>query len=153
MLAALAAAVVALVAPQTVVQVPVGDPVLPTGPLVSTGATHEGAVFIEAASVVRSDISGLVDGTAVIVTGEAAPLRVMTFWVNCRTHVYQVGSGRQYDAEGRQTALTPWIRDQPVLPDTGAAAIEAAFCKAGGPDLSTLPVVADWRAALASIAR
>lgn len=138
---------------QTVVQQPVGDPLLPTGPLVSMGATHEGAIFVEAASVVRSDIPGLVDGTAVIVTGEAAPLRVMTFWINCDKHVYQVGSGRQYDADGRQVALTSWIRDQPILSDTGTAAAEAAFCKAGGPDLSALPVVADWRAALAATAR
>lgn len=138
-----------LIAPQqTAVQIPVGDPVLPTGPLVAMGATGEGDIFMDAASVVRSDIPGLVDGTAVIVTTEMEPLKVMTFWINCTAHTYQVGSGRQYDRAGGQVALTSWIRDQPILPGTGAAVTEAAFCRAGGPDLTGLPVVADWRAAL-----
>ena len=87
-------------------------------------------------------------GTAVLTTGDPAPLRVMTLWIDCEAHVFQVGSGRQYDAEGRQVALTPWAPNQPVPAGTGVAKVEAALCAPEGPSFTDLPVVADYGAAL-----
>lgn len=147
---ALLAALLFAASPQTVVQVPVQDPVLPAGPLVAVSMTRDGGIYVEADSVKVSDIPGRVRGDAVLVTAGAIPIRVVTVWIDCAGHQFQLASGRQYDASGQQVALTAWEGDQPIPAGSGVSQIETVFCKAGGPDLSGLPVVADWRAALAA---
>ena len=132
---------------QTVVQAPVDDPLLPQGPLLAMGETREGRFYVDAASWERSDIPSLVRGTAVIVTRDGEPVQVVRLWIDCFEHEYQIGTGRRYDASGRETARTAWVRDQPILPDTAPARIEAAFCSTPVA-LEGLPTVAGWRAAL-----
>lgn len=136
--------------PQTVVEGPVQAPVLPTGPLVAVSATRDGGVYVAADSVTVSDIPGRVRGDAVLVTAGDVPLRVVTVWIDCVGNQFQLDSGRQYDASGQQVAVTAWERDQPIPAGTGVAQMATVFCKTGGPDLSGLPVVVDWRAALAA---
>jgi hypothetical protein len=134
--------------PQQTVQVPVADPVLPAGPLAAMGATPEGDFYVDVASFNRSDVPDLIRGTAVIVTADASPLQVVRLWINCKNRVYQISNGRRYDASGRQVAATSWVRDQPILADTAADRIAAAFCPAVGPVLEGVTEVADYRAAL-----
>jgi hypothetical protein len=134
--------------PQQTMQVAVADPVLPAGPLAAMGGTHEGDFYVDVSSFNRSDLPDLVRGTAVIVTAEASPLQVVRLWIDCKNRVYQISNGRRYDASGRQVAVTSWVRDQPILADTAADRIAAAFCPAGGPVLEGVTEVADYRAAL-----
>lgn len=150
MFAFTAAALLITSSPQAVVQVPVEDPVLPTGTLAAVSATRDGGIYVDAGSVQISDLEGKVRGTVVLVTAGETPLRVITLWIDCVGHQYQVGSGRQYNLSGEQVALTRWEPYQQIPAGTGVAQTESVFCKAGGPDLSILPMVADWRAALAA---
>ena len=153
MFAALALGIAVSMSASQTVQMPVEDPTLPQGPLVAMGATHEGDFYVDAPSFARSDLPGMVSGTAVIVTRDAAPLQVARTWIDCGRRVYQLSTGRRYDAAGRQVSLTSWVRDQPILADTAADRMAAAFCPAAGPDLAGLPAVADYRAALARSGR
>ncbi|HYG26703.1 MAG TPA: hypothetical protein VD906_07340 [Caulobacteraceae bacterium] len=127
------------------VAVPVDDPVLPTGPLLAAGAAAEGSVFVDAPSFERSDIAGMIRGTTVIVSGEEAPLRVSLTWIDCNKRLYQLSSGRRYNAAGVEVEKTDWQRDTPIEAGSAYDRIAGAFC--GKADWSALPVVADYRSA------
>ena len=148
MFAAIALGLTLLASPQQTMQVPVDDPVLPTGPLTAIGATREGHIYVDAASFRRSDLAGVVRGTAIIITADAAPMQVVRLWIDCQRRVYQLSNGRRYDAAGLQVAVTTWVPDQPILPDSATDRAAAAFCPSGGPNLAGLTEVADYRAAL-----
>ena len=137
-----------LASPQQTVQVAVDDPLLPEGKLVVMGAAREGEFYADAPSFERSDLPGLVRGTVVVVTADAAPMQVVRLWIDCNRREYQLSNGRRYDAAGRQVAETQWVPDQPILPGTAADRIAAAFCPTGAPLLSGLTEVADYRVAL-----
>lgn len=132
------------------VQMPVDDPVLPAGPLTSVGAAAEGEFYVDASSFGRSDIPDTIRITTVIVRKDQAaePLLVALTWVNCAKGVYQISSGRTYDANGREIRRTSFVRDKAYTEGSGPARFAAAYCSAKGPGLDGAPSVADYRAAL-----
>lgn len=147
LLAALLAAAPAQAA--TTVQMAVDDPVLPTGPLTAVGSAAEGAFYMDVSSFGRSDIPDTIRITTVIVRQDAAePLLVALTWVNCAKGVYQLSSGRTYDAAGKQVRLTSFVRDKAYAADSGPARFAAGYCSVQGPGLDAAPVVADYHAAL-----
>lgn len=149
--ALLAAAPVQASKPATaVVQTPVDDPVLPTGPLASVGAAAEGDFYMDVSSFARSDIPDTIDITTVIVRKDPAePLLVALTWVNCAKGVYQISSGRTYDAKGKEVRRTTFVRDKVYAAESGPARFAAAYCSTKGPGLGDAPAVADYGEALA----
>ena len=149
--AALALAASLVAAPPTVVQVPVGDPVLPSGPLLAMGATTDGEIYVDHPSFGRSDLPGLIRMTAVIVrpgANEPAPLWVALLWVDCSRRVYQLSSGRRYDDQGRQTSLTAFVRDRPIVAGSGPDQVAAVYCPLPPQTPDSKRVVANYQAAL-----
>ena len=135
---------------QATVQMPVDDPLLPTGPLMAVGSAEEGEFYVDLSSFARSDIPDTIDITTVIVRRDAAePLLVALTWVNCAKGVYQISTGRAYDAAGRQVRRTSFVRDKPIAEGSAPARLAAAYCSAKGPGPDAAPTVADYRAALA----
>ncbi len=133
-----------------VVQMPVDDPVLPTGALAAVGSAEEGTFYVEPVSFGRSDIPDTIRITTVIVRqNPAEPLLVALTWVNCAKGVYQISSGRTYDAAGKQVRRTSFVRDKPYAEGSGPARFAAAYCSTKGPGLGDAAAVADYRAALA----
>ena len=138
-------------APPVMVQMPVDDPLLPVGPLTAVGSAEEGEFYMDLSSFARSDIPDTIDITTVIVRrGSAEPLLVALTWVNCAKGVYQISSGRAYDAAGHEIRRTTFVRDKPYPQDSGPARFAAAYCSTKGPGLGAAPIVADYRAALAA---
>ena len=136
--------------PPVMVQMPVDDPLLPTGPLMAVGSAEEGEFYVDLSSFARSDIPDMIDITTVIVRRDAAePLLVALTWVNCAKGVYQISTGRAYDAAGRQVRRTSFVRDKPIAEGSAPARLAAAYCSAKGPGPDAAPTVADYRAALA----
>ncbi len=134
------------------VQVPVEDPRLPAGELALVGDTATGSLYVEPGSFERSDIPGLVRGTAILVTPsvQERPLQVARLWIDCRKQVFQVSAGRSYNAEGVETGRTAFAPDAPIPAGSPIAALAKAQC-ATDPDAvsSTFTLLKDWRAALA----
>ena len=134
------------------VQVPVEDPRLPVGELVLVGDTASGSLYFAPGSFERSDLPGLVRGTVIMITPavQERPLQVARLWINCRKQVFQVSSGRAYNAEGVEIGRTAYAPDAPIPAGSPIATLADAQC-------ATDPVVAsqaftllkDWRAALA----
>ena len=142
--------ILALTAPQQVVQVPVEAPRLPDGPLALAGPFGVNRLYLDTHSWERSDLPGLVRGTVVIVTpGEAAPpIQVMLAWIDCGRQTYQLSAGRAYNSEGTEFAPTSFLPDQPVGAAGPVKDLADRVCD--GPfDLQTLASAPDWRTALA----
>lgn len=131
--------------------VPVDDPELPTGGLAFVGASAAGDTYVDFPSFQRSDIAGVVRGTVVLVRpAEPAPMQVARLWIDCGKQVFQLASGRLYDASGAQVGATAFTRDAPIPQGTSLARLERVLCAAGPDEASTaFPAVSDWRAALA----
>ena len=149
--AALVLAASLVAAPPALVQVPVDDPVLPSGPLLAMGATTDGDIYVDHPSFGRSDLPGLMRMTAVIVrpgANEPAPLWVVRLWVDCKRRVYQLSSGRRYDGQGRQTALTAFVPDRPIVAGSGPDQVAAAYCPLPPQAPDSKRAVANYQAAL-----
>jgi hypothetical protein len=138
------AAALALLA-QTV-QVPVEAPHLPSGPLQVIGAMAEGDLYIDGASITRSDLPGLVGVTTVLVTETEA--HVARAWIDCGRRVYQFSAGRSYDEAGAELAPTAWVPDQPLEAGTPPDLLAAAVCQEEL-DLGDFQVIAGHKAAVA----
>jgi hypothetical protein len=147
MLAALALSLTLASNPQQVVQVPVDDPRLPEGPLELVAGWDAFRLYIDPPSWRRSDIENLVRGTAIIVAPESRrTLQVVLAWVDCGRRVYQLSSGRAYDASGTEIAATLYVPDRPVGETGPMKQLADRVC--GTPDAPQGPSVADWRNAL-----
>jgi hypothetical protein len=137
-----------IIAAGLTVQMPVPDPTLPQGLLWAAGAGPDGEYFVEAGSYEPSDIPGLVGFTTLIVTADkAAPLHVARTWIDCKRRVYQLSSGRRYDAVGNEVAAAAWVPDRAIEAGTALDRLAAAYCPTIV-DTSKLEVVGDYREAL-----
>ena len=134
------------------VQVPVEDPRLPAGELALVGDTASGSLYFAPGSFQRSDIPGLVRGTAIMITPavQERPLQVARLWINCRKQVFQVSSGRAYNAEGVEIGRTAYAPDAPIPAGSPIATLADAQCAADPAVASqAFTLLKDWRAALA----
>jgi hypothetical protein len=109
------------------VEVPVEAPSLPAGPLLVIGALPEGDLYVDPASVTRSDLPGLVGMTTVLITETEA--HVSRAWIDCGRRVYQFSAGRSYDEAGTELAPTAWVPDQPLEAGTPPDLLAAAVCQ------------------------
>jgi hypothetical protein len=134
------------------VQVPVEDPRLPAGELALVGDTASGSLYFAPGSFERSDIPGLVRGTAIMITPAepTRPLQVARLWINCRKQVFQVSAGRAYNAEGVEIGRTAYAPDAPIPAGSPIATLANAQC-ATDPAVASqaFTLLKDWRAALA----
>jgi hypothetical protein len=134
------------------VQVPVEDPRLPAGELALVGDTASGSLYFAPGSFERSDIPGLVRGTAIMITPAepTRPLQVARLWINCRKQVFQVSAGRAYNAEGVEIGRTAYAPDAPIPAGSPIATLADAQCAADPAVASqAFTLLKDWRAALA----
>jgi hypothetical protein len=135
------------------VQVPVQDPQLPTGELMSLGSLREGDLYIDFASFKPSDLPGVVRGTALMVQPFAPPqpgvMVAARLWIICNSSEYQVDSGRLYDQNARQIATTTWVRNQALASGPAGLRLKALFCDRSFGDVAKQPKIPDFRAALA----
>ncbi len=132
-------------------QVPVADPELPTGGLSVVGNTAVGDAYADFPSFQRSSIPAVARGTVVLIRpADPSPIQVVRLWIDCGQQVFQVSSGRLYDASGAQTGVTRFTPDAAIPEGTPMAELARVLC---APDLAAastaFPRVTDWRAALA----
>lgn len=134
------------------VQVPVEDPRLPAGELALVGDTASGSLYFAPGSFKRSDLPGLVRGTVIVVTPAEAtrPFQVARLWIDCRKQVFQMSSGRAYNAEGVEIGRTAYAPDAPIPAGSPIATLADAQC-ATDPAVASqaFTLLKDWRAALA----
>jgi hypothetical protein len=115
MLTALVSAVALTTTAPQVVQVPVEDPRLPSGPMEFVGMFGGGRLYVDATSWKRSDLPDHVRGTVIMVTPDPAmPVQVARAWIDCRLQVYQLDAGRAYDGSGAEVARTGPLTSQPI---------------------------------------
>ena len=130
------------------VQMAVDDPVLPDGALAYMGSAGPTRVYVDASSWERSNLPGMVRGTAVIVSPDGpAPVMVMLMWVDCGRGVFQLSSGRAYDDTGTQVTTTAYQADAPIGQRGPIKHLADAVCVT--PFAFDSPEVEDWRLDLA----